>query len=112
MNGLTVWLLFIALAAGTFALRFSFVYLFGKVDMPDWLRRALRFVPASILAALVFPALTYSNGALDLSLGNVRLLAGLGGALVAWRTKNVLWTIAVGMILFWVLQALQRLVWF
>jgi len=106
MNGLPVWLLFIALAAGTFSLRFSFIYLFGKVDMPDWLRRALRFVPASVLAALVFPALTYPNGALDLSLGNVRLLAGLGGALVAWRTKNVLWTIAVGMVLFWILQAL------
>jgi len=104
MNGLSIWLLFIALALGTFALRFSFIYLFGKVDMPDWLRRALRFVPASVLAALVFPALTYPNGALDLSLGNVRLLAGLGGALVAWKTKNVLWTIAVGMILLWILQ--------
>jgi branched-subunit amino acid transport protein len=33
------------------------------------------------------------------------LLAGIGGALVAWRTKNVLWTIAVGMVLFWALQA-------
>jgi len=106
MNGLSIWLLFIAMAVGTFALRFSFIYLFGKVDMPDWLRRALRFVPASVLAALVFPALTYPNGALDLSLGNVRLLAGLGGALVAWRTKNVLWTIVVGMVLFWVLQGL------
>lgn len=105
MNRLSVWLLFIALALGTFVLRFSFIYLFGKVDMPDWLRRALRFVPASVLAALVFPALTYPNGALDLSLGNIRLLAGIGGALVAWRTKNVLWTIAVGMVLFWILQA-------
>ena len=105
MNRLPIWLLFIALALGTFVLRFSFIYLFGKVDMPDWLRRALRFVPASVLAALVFPALTYPNGALDLSLGNIRLLAGIGGALVAWRTKNVLWTIAVGMVLFWILQA-------
>ena len=105
MNGLSIWLLFAVIAAGTFALRLSFIYLFGKVDMPDWLRRALRFVPASVLAALVFPALTYPNGALDLSLDNVRLLAGLGGALVAWKTKNVLWTIAVGMILLWVLQA-------
>jgi branched-subunit amino acid transport protein len=105
MNSLSIWLLFIILAAGTFALRFSFIYLFGKVDMPDWLRRALRFVPASVLAALVFPSLTYPNGTLDLSLGNVRLLAGIGGALVAWRTKNVLWTIVVGMVLLWVLSA-------
>jgi len=102
----SIWLLFVALAAGTFVLRLSFIFLFGKVDMPDWLRRALRFVPASVLAALVFPALTYPNGTLDLSLGNVRLLAGIGGALVAWKTRNVLWTIAVGMALLWVLQAL------
>lgn len=106
MNGLSIWLLFIALAVGTFALRFSFIYLFGKVEMPEWLRRALRFVPASVLAALVFPALTYPSGTLDLSLGNIRLLAGIGGALVAWRTKNVLWTIIAGMVLFWVLGML------
>ena len=103
MSALSIWLLFIALAVGTYALRLSFIYLFGKIEMPDWLRRALRFVPASVLAALVLPALTYPNGTLDLSLGNVRLLAGLGGALVAWKTKNVLWTILVGMVLFWVL---------
>jgi branched-subunit amino acid transport protein len=106
MNTISPWLLFLLLALGTFGLRLSFIYLFGKIDMPDWLRRALRFVPTSILAALVFPALAYPNGALDLSLGNIRLLAGIGGALVAWKTRNILWTIAVGMALFWVLQAL------
>jgi branched-subunit amino acid transport protein len=106
MNAFSAWSLFVTLGLGTFLLRLSFIYLFGKVEMPDWLRRALRFVPASVLAALVFPALTYPAGTLDLSLGNVRLLAGLGGALVAWKTKNILWTIAVGMILFWILQAL------
>ena len=106
MNGISIWLLFLALALGTFSLRLSFIFLFGKIEMPDWLRRALRFVPASVLAALVLPALTYPAGTLDLTLGNVRLLAGIGGALVAWRTKNVLWTIAVGMVLFWILQAL------
>jgi len=106
MNGISIWLLIFGIALGTSALRFSFIYLFGKIEMPDWLRRALRFVPASVLAALVFPALTHPAGGLDLSLGNVRLLAGIGGALVAWRTKNVLLTIAVGMVLFWILQAL------
>jgi branched-subunit amino acid transport protein len=106
MNSLSIWLFFVILAIGTFALRLSFIYLFGKVDMPNWLRSALRFVPAAVLAALVFPALTYPNGALDLSLDNVRLVAGIGGALVAWKTRNVLWTIAVGMALLWILQAL------
>jgi branched chain amino acid efflux pump len=106
MSTFAIWSLFIALGLGTFLLRVSFIYLFGKVGMPDWLRRALRFVPASVLAALVLPALTYPAGMLDLSLGNIRLLAGIGGALVAWRTRNVLWTIVVGMLLFWILGAL------
>jgi len=104
MNGASIWLLFIAIGLGTFLLRFLFIYLFGKIAMPDWLRRALRFVPAAALAALVFPALTHPAGHLDLSLQNFRLLAGLGGAVVAWKTRNVLLTILVGMALLWILE--------
>ena len=104
MSAPAIWMLFIAIGLGTFLLRFSFIYLFGRLEMPGWLRRALRYVPASVLAALVFPALAYQGTVLDISLHNARLLAGLGGALVAWRTKNVLLTILVGMALFWLLQ--------
>jgi len=104
MSSTSIWLLFVAIGLGTFLLRFIFIYLFGKIDMPDWLGRALRFVPAAALAALVFPALTHPSGHLDLSLHNFRLLAGLGGAVVAWRTRNVLLTILVGMALLWILQ--------
>ena len=104
MSSISIWLLFVAIGLGTFLLRFIFIYLFGKIDMPDWLGRALRFVPAAALAALVFPALTHPSGHLDLSLHNFRLLAGLGGAVVAWRTRNVLLTILAGMALLWILQ--------
>ena len=70
--------------------------------MPVWLSRALRFVPAVVL---VFPVVTHPAGQLDVSLNNFRLLAGLGGALVAWRTRNVLLTILVGMAILWLFQA-------
>ena len=105
MSVLSIWLLFFAVGFGTFTLRFLFIYLFGKIEMPDWLPRALRFVPAAALAALVFPALTHPTGNLDISLHNFRLLAGLGGALVAWKTRNVLFTILAGMLLLWALEA-------
>lgn len=105
MSTLSIWLLFAAIGLGTFTLRFLFIYLFGKIEKPNWLSRALRFVPAAALAALVFPALTHPAGQLDISFSNFRLLAGLGGALVAWRTKNVLLTILVGMALLWTLEA-------
>ena len=104
MSTASLWLLFVAIGLGTFLLRFLFIYLFGKIAMPNWLGRALRFVPAAALAALVFPALTHPSGYLDLSLHNLRLLAGLGGAIVAWKTRNVLLTILVGMVLLWILE--------
>lgn len=106
MSKLSIWSLFAAVGLGTFMLRFLFIYLFGKVEMPHWLQRALRFVPAAALAALVFPALTHPAGHIDLSLQNARLLAGLAGALVAWKTRNVLLTILVGMTLLWGLEML------
>jgi len=62
MSAESKWLLFVAIGLGTFLLRFLFIYLFGKIAIPDWLRRALRFVPAAALAALVFPALTHPAG--------------------------------------------------
>jgi branched-subunit amino acid transport protein len=106
MNTLSLWLLFLMIGLGTFLMRFSFIFLIGKISLPEWLRRALRFVPASVLAALVFPALTHPTGVLDLSLGNFRLLAGLAGAVVAWRTRNVLLTLLAGMLVLWALQTI------
>jgi branched-subunit amino acid transport protein len=104
MSATSIWFLFVAIGLGTFLLRFLFIYLFGKIEMPEWLRRALRFVPSAALAALVFPALTHPAGHFDLSLQNFRLLAGIAGAVVAWRTRNVLLTILVGMIFLWGLE--------
>ena len=106
MSAASLWLLFLAIGLGTFSMRFSFIYLFGRITMPEWLRRALKYVPAAVLAALVFPALTHPAGTLDISLNNLRLLAGLGGAIAAWKTRNVLWTLITGMALLWILQAL------
>lgn len=108
MAELSLWLLFGLIGLGTFALRFSFIYFFGRIEMPAWLRRALRYVPASVLAALVVPALTHPTGVFDVSLSNVRLLAGLGAAVVAWRTRNVLWTLVTGMALLWILGAISQ----
>lgn len=91
----------------TFAIRLSFIAALEKITLPESIRRALRFVPAAVLSAIIFPEVFRPGGQLDVSLGNRRLLAGLLAALVAWRTKNVLLTIAVGMGALWVLQAIM-----
>jgi hypothetical protein len=50
------------------------------------------------------PELFLDDGALDLSLGNTRLLAGLIAILVAWFSKNTLITILAGMLALFLLK--------
>jgi branched-subunit amino acid transport protein len=106
MSTLALWLTIVGAGAVTFALRLSFIALLGRVEMPLYFGRALRFVPAAVLTAVVIPLLFYEDGALDASLGNERLLAGLFAALIAWRTKNVLFTLGGGMAALWALQTI------
>jgi branched-subunit amino acid transport protein len=97
MSTLTLWLTIAGAGAVTFALRLSFIALLGRIEIPLLLGRALRFVPAAVLTGVVIALLFYVNGALEVSLGNERLLAGLVAALIAWRTRSVLFTLGGGM---------------
>lgn len=100
----TIWLTILGMGVITFGLRYSFIALSGRLELPPTLRRALRFVPAAVLSALVLPALVYPGGELFLSLGNDRLMAGLIALVVAWRSRSILLTLLVGMVALWTLQ--------
>ena len=108
MSTPALWMTILGAGAVTFALRLSFIALLGRIRIPPYLGRALRFVPAAVLTAVVVPLLFYEDGALEVSLGNERLLAGLVAALIAWRTKNVLLTLGGGMATLWILQAFAQ----
>ena len=103
---MTIWLIMIALALGTFLIRISFILLFSNREIHPLIVRALRFVPASVLLALVLPQILTRNNSLRISITNPQLIAGIIAALIAWRTKNVLFTILSGMVVLWVLQLL------
>ena len=92
-----IWLTIVLAGALTFLTRLSFIYLLGRWQPPAWLGRALRFVPPAVLSAIIFPEVLIRNGSFDLAPANLRLWAALLAALVAWRTRSVLLTIAVGM---------------
>ncbi len=102
-----LWLVILAMGVITYAQRLSMIAVLGRVEVPGVVREALRFVPAAVLAAIVVPELLRPGGALDLSLGNTRLLAGAAASLVAWRTKNVFLTIGVGMAVLWIVGAVR-----
>lgn len=107
MTSPALWMVIIAMGVVTYALRLSMILLFDRVAMPDVIRRALRFVPPAVLAALVVPALLAPDPVRHMAIDHARLIAGVLAAVVAWRTKNVFLTIGVGMGLMWILQSFR-----
>jgi branched-subunit amino acid transport protein len=101
-----IWAVMAAIGALTFLTRLSFIALAGRWDAPPLFRAALRFVPVAVLTAIILPELVMHTGTLDLSPTNPRLLAGLIAIFVAWRTRNTVLTIMIGMVAFWVLQTI------
>lgn len=106
---MNIWLVMLLGGLLTFLTRLSFVLLFHRLNVPDWFRRGLRFVPVAVLSAIILPELTNPNGTLFLSWHNPQLLAGAVAILVAWRTRNVILTIIAGMAALLVFQAILRL---
>ncbi len=101
---MNIWLMMIIIGICTYAIRLSFIILWGKFQIPPILQSALRFVPPAILSALILPDLLPQPLGIPGSILNPRLLAGLVAIIVAWRTKNVILTVVVGMLVLLLLQ--------
>jgi len=95
---MSIWLVFLLGGLLTFGMRFVFIYLLGRFEVPETMRSALRFVPPAVLTAIVVPELFIRSGRVDASLTNFRLLAGIVAVLLAWKTKNTILTIVGGML--------------
>ncbi|WNW09807.1 AzlD domain-containing protein [Pseudomonas sp. DTU_2021_1001937_2_SI_NGA_ILE_001] len=106
MSDLTLWTTFIAIGLGTFAIRLCFIELHGKWRVPALFTRALAYVPASVMAALALPAVVYPAGQPGGLLDNPQVPAAILAALVAWKTRSTVATLAVGMAALWGLQYL------
>ena len=101
---MNIWLVMILGGLITFGMRFSLIYLFGRLHVPETMRRALHYVPPAVLSAIIFPELFLRDGGLDISMENTRLLAGLIAVVVAWFSKNTLITIIAGMVSLFLVQ--------
>lgn len=107
MSGLNEALLIGGMALVTIAIRYPVLALLGKVNLPAPIFRALRFVPPAVLTAIILPIIVFnSDGNLDLHAANPHLVAGLVAVVIAWRTKNLLLTIVLGMLALWGWQLL------
>jgi branched-subunit amino acid transport protein len=102
---MTIWLTICGMTVVTIAVR-ALPLLLLRGEPPMWLGRWLGLVPVAVFTALVLRPLVVSVGpAPHLAIG-APLVAGLAGALVAWRTSNVMATIVAGMGAYWALRLL------
>ncbi len=97
----SIWFVMITLGLLTFGLRLSFILLLGSWQPPQLVTRALRFVPVAVLTAIFIPEIMLRDGSLALLPLNPRLFAGIAAILIAWKTKSPMWTITIGMAIFW-----------
>lgn len=100
------WLAIVLSGIATYAVRASFFLLARRMTaLPHRVREVLRMIPAAALAALAIPPLLRPDGAdTALTLLSPELVAGVVAGLVAWRTSNLLATIAVGLVAVLLLQ--------
>jgi branched-subunit amino acid transport protein len=103
---LKLWLVIFVVGALNFASRLSFIAFFANRTMPPLLARALKFVPAAMLTALIVPMVLV----VDATVGglNPRIPAAAVALVVAIRTRSTLTTLLAGMAALWALQWLMR----
>jgi branched-subunit amino acid transport protein len=107
---MSLWLVILLTGVLTFGTRLSFILLIERLKLPGWFQRSLRYIPLAVLSAIILPELASRNSALDLSLRNPQFFAGALAVLVAWRTRNVLLTIIVGLASLLLFQAVLGMI--
>lgn len=100
MSHLEIWLVIIGLTLATILMRSSFLMLGDYVALPERVQHGLRYAPVCALVALITPELFVTQGALDLSLTNPNLVAGLAAAVVTLTTRSMIASMTIGMLVF------------
>ncbi|MFT3891270.1 MAG: AzlD domain-containing protein [Anaerolineales bacterium] len=62
---MNIWLIMVLGGLITFGIRFSLIYLFGKLHIPETMRKALHYVPPAVLSAIIFPELFLKDGRMN-----------------------------------------------
>ena len=94
-TGAKLWALIVALGAGTYLIRFSFLGLLGARVLPDWVLRHLRYAAHAVLPALVAPLVLWpaaTGGQPD----PARLIAAFVAAAVGWWWRSTLASVLAG----------------
>ena len=106
MSNVEIWFVIIGLTLVTILMRSSFLILGDYFSLPERVQHGLRYAPVCALIALVTPEMFLAQGALDLSITNPKLVAGVVAAVVTVTTRSVIAAMAIGMLAFTLMRLL------
>ena len=93
----TTWIIVAGLALGSWLLRFSFLGLIGSKDLPEWLKRHLRYTVMAVLPGIIAP-LVFLPKATGVVFDLPRFLAAAVTLGVGLWTKNLFFAVITGCI--------------
>jgi branched-subunit amino acid transport protein len=93
MNG---WVAVLVLAGVCWSFRVLFIVLVPAERLPATVKRALGYLPPSVLAAMVAVETASTARAGSSAVGVYVVAAVVLMGVVTWRTRSLLWTIGVG----------------
>ncbi len=95
------WIVVLIIGVLTYLKRASFIIFLSNWEMPKWMKKSLQFVPVTIFPALVAPLIFMTEGQIDINPANIKIWSGVITFIVAWRFRNLLISIVVGMLILW-----------
>ena len=101
---LKLWAVIFAVGLLNYLSRLSFIAVFARRGMPPILGRALKYVPAAMLTALILPMIVADPSAAPAMAFNPKVAAAVIAGAVAFFTRSTLWTLGTGMAALWLLK--------
>jgi branched-subunit amino acid transport protein len=103
---LKLWAVIVVVGVLNYLSRLSFIAIFAQRALPPLLARALKFVPAAMLTALIVPMIVTGPETIPATWTDPKVPAAMLAGVVAFLTRSSLKALGVGMAALWLLQAL------
>ena len=98
MDQQSVFLVMLGMLVVTYLPRLIPLLLFSSRDLPPIVVTWLRYVPAAVLSAMLFPSLVILHDRVDLSFDNLFFWAAFPTLVVAVKTKSLFGAVVIGML--------------
>ncbi|WP_277973308.1 AzlD domain-containing protein [Pantoea agglomerans] len=85
----------LGMAAVTFLIRISFTAIAGRLHMSERVRKTLRFVPVTVLPAIITVQILDMNSRMEFDLHNPKVIAAIICTLVSFRF-GLIWVVISG----------------